>query len=499
MLLKKKRGEPFFLLILSTALVTLFSTCSPIYPINPWDDANVFMTIGKNMLHGMMPYRDLFDLKGILLFIMHEWAAFFFPYSFHGIYIIQILCFFGFMIYSYKIMCLFCKTGITLPFTCLIALLIITSDFYNYGDSVEEFSLPILSYSMYHFLLYVRDRKAPSWNTGIIIGIGVGIILWMKYSILTFYFGALLAILYLAYKRAELRIVNKTVMWIICGILIVTVPVIAYTIYHNILAEFMDVYFYSNIFQYHGIGTREVMSWQEKTFPIAGYAIILTLIYYTKVRRDVKLFVFLSFASAASVLVLVKIPVCNIYYYMILAVYIPLFIRYVRNIKVSSKSMISIIMIGVIATLLNYNLMTLIQGSFSPKIIDVARIVNQSTCGQKDVILYKSKDRGLFLLTDCVPALKHFFSVGVVYIPEEVSTQSAYLASGKSKFVLTMDKLPDVSGYKLIYESQDDQDRVFVADPLSYIWRLGYPKYLLHYFMKEPELEHTYLRLYKKE
>lgn len=357
-----------FILLSSTVLVTLFSTCSPLYPVNPWDDANVFMTIGKNMLHGLMPYRDLFDLKGILLFILHEWVAFFFSHSFLGIYFLQILCLFGFMTYSYKTMCLFCNTGITLPFTCLIALLTITSDFYYYGDSVEEFSLPILAYNMCHFLLFVRDRKIPSLKTGIIIGIGIGIILWMKYSILSFYFGALLAVLYLAYKRGEISVVGRTIIQIICGILIVTVPILAYAFYHGFIADLIDVYFYSNIFRYYGIGTREEMSWQEKTFPIIGYLILLGIICLVRIRKDVKLFVLFSFAGTASVLALVKVPICNICYYLILVFFLPLFIRYIRNIKLSGKSIIAFTMIAVTATLLNYNIMTLMYGSFSPKI-----------------------------------------------------------------------------------------------------------------------------------
>ena len=94
--------EPLFLLFFSAVLVMLFSTCSPLYPYNPWGDANVFMTIGKNMLHGMMPYRDLFDLKGLLLFLLHEWAACLSPHSFHAIYIVQVFCFWGFMTYSLR-------------------------------------------------------------------------------------------------------------------------------------------------------------------------------------------------------------------------------------------------------------------------------------------------------------------------------------------------------------------------------------------------------------
>ncbi len=443
-------------LVFSIVLVTLFSTCSPLYPCNPWGDANVFMTIGKNMLHGMMPYRDLFDLKGILLFMLHEWAAFFCPHSFHAIYILQVLCLWGFITFSYKTARLFCNTGITLPFACLVGLLTISSDFYYYGDSVEEFSLPVLAHSMYHFLRYVKDGKAPSRAVGIVIGMGVGVILWMKYSILTFYIGALAGILVLAWRRGELPVVGRTVMWMVCGMLTVSVPVLVYALHHGILADFIGVYFYSNIFEYHGVSTRNDMSWQEKTFPLAGYALVLIAIGFSKVRKDVRLFVFCTFAGTASVLAFFKIPVCNFYYYLVLAVFLPLLIMYVRRWRVSWISLTFFSVVALLATLLNYNFMRLVCGTFQPKILEVAEIVNASGCGRSDVLLYRCGDKGIFVLTDQVPAVKHFFSVGVAHIPEEEAEQEAYLASRKARFVLTADVLPESSGYTLIYEGQDE-------------------------------------------
>ena len=42
--------EPLFLSVFALFITTLFSTCSFLYPLNPWDDANVYMTIGNAML-----------------------------------------------------------------------------------------------------------------------------------------------------------------------------------------------------------------------------------------------------------------------------------------------------------------------------------------------------------------------------------------------------------------------------------------------------------------
>ena len=88
--------EPLFLFLFAVLITTLFSTCSFLYPLNPWDDANVYMTIGNAMLSGRELYVDIFDHKGPVLYLMHEIAAILSRDSFVGIYLVEIFCSFIF-------------------------------------------------------------------------------------------------------------------------------------------------------------------------------------------------------------------------------------------------------------------------------------------------------------------------------------------------------------------------------------------------------------------
>ena len=56
--------------------ITVVSTCSPLYPFNPWDDANCFFTLGRGIIHGLVPYRDLYEQKGPLLTLFMHWLHF---------------------------------------------------------------------------------------------------------------------------------------------------------------------------------------------------------------------------------------------------------------------------------------------------------------------------------------------------------------------------------------------------------------------------------------
>lgn len=72
---KLSKYELIFLLFSAIVTITLVSTCSPLYPFNPWDDANCFFTLGRGILHGLVPYRDLYEQKGPLLYFIYALVA----------------------------------------------------------------------------------------------------------------------------------------------------------------------------------------------------------------------------------------------------------------------------------------------------------------------------------------------------------------------------------------------------------------------------------------
>ena len=199
--------EPLLLLLFSCVLVTLFSTCSPLYPINPWDDADVFMTVGKSMLRGKVLYRDIFDQKGPVLFFLHELAAAISYTSFLGIYIFEVLGLWCFAWYSLKSIRLFSDSRLNMPLLCLLMLFTVTSDAFFYGDSAEEFCLPLLSHALYFMLRFVKERETqPSPVQGLLFGAGMGIVFWIKFNIVVFFYGgSLLALICIACHERRLR------------------------------------------------------------------------------------------------------------------------------------------------------------------------------------------------------------------------------------------------------------------------------------------------------
>ena len=77
--------------LLSILLMTVCSMASPLFPLHTGVDQNCFLTVGKAMLSGTVPYRDLYEQKGPLLYGLHALAAWMDSNGFFGVYLLEIL------------------------------------------------------------------------------------------------------------------------------------------------------------------------------------------------------------------------------------------------------------------------------------------------------------------------------------------------------------------------------------------------------------------------
>ena len=63
-----------FCLMVSFSMLLFTSKNSFLYTFNDWCDANAFFTVGKSIIHGLVPYKDLFEQKGPLLYFIYSFG-----------------------------------------------------------------------------------------------------------------------------------------------------------------------------------------------------------------------------------------------------------------------------------------------------------------------------------------------------------------------------------------------------------------------------------------
>lgn len=246
-----KKPNYILLLVATFVIVTLSTTCSFLYKYHSWGDSNIFFTIGKSMLSGMMPYRDLFDQKGPIVFMMHALAALISYKSFFGVYILQLVNCFVFMLFAYKTNCLLFKKNNYLN-TILFTVLVYTSVAYSIGDSVEEFSLAIIMYAIYVAVKHSLNNTIPSKLEFVMVGITSGFIFWMKYTIIGFYLGWIVIPIYREVKSKNIKRLMINIGYIALGVIITTIPIFVLFGMNGCLDIMLKSYFLENMTSYSG-------------------------------------------------------------------------------------------------------------------------------------------------------------------------------------------------------------------------------------------------------
>ena len=79
-------------LILSVFLIMMVATRSSfLYPCNNWNDANSYFSVGKALFNGKMPYRDVFDQKGMYLYFFYGLCYLISNTTFIGVFFFEVI------------------------------------------------------------------------------------------------------------------------------------------------------------------------------------------------------------------------------------------------------------------------------------------------------------------------------------------------------------------------------------------------------------------------
>ncbi len=239
-------------LVLSVTFLLIASKSSPLYPLNDWVDPHAFFTMGRGMLRGLVPYRDLFEQKGPLLYFVHGLASLISENTFLGVFIFEVLFFTIFLFYAHQLIGLFVDWQYALLALPWVTTAILNLRSFAHGGSAEQFTLPFLMISLYYLVRYFKSeypRPLP-YRWAVINGLIAGCVLWIKYSFLGFWFGWMVVILIGMLIHKHWQAVVKSSLWFLGGMLIATLPWLAYFGAHGAIGYWIETYIIINLTSY---------------------------------------------------------------------------------------------------------------------------------------------------------------------------------------------------------------------------------------------------------
>ena len=236
----------------SLVFMWLYGLNSPIYTFNSHCDFNWFVTMGRGLVAGKVPYRDLFEHKGPITYFVFAVAALFPSYQI-AIWLIEIFCISLFLFFAYRIARKFLSPWFSLAVIPLM-MMVLATNFCRAlnGACVEEYCLPIFAYGLLCFLDFIMDQRPATWRRSLAIGICLGILFWTKFSMWEFCFVPMLMWLIINLVHRNWRVVVRSGLIMLGGFMILTLPVLIYFGVNGALDNLWEVYFKVNLFNYNG-------------------------------------------------------------------------------------------------------------------------------------------------------------------------------------------------------------------------------------------------------
>ena len=222
-------------LFLASGLIIYFcsTSTSPLYN-SLGDDSAIFQAVGKGWAEGYLPYVDLFENKGPLIFFVDAIGYMIYPRS--GILLLQVPMMYLSLLFAWRSLGLFLsgKAKVAAALFALVYYVLYSLD----GNRTEEWSMPFLMAATYCFLRSLKENIFPP-SYGFIYGFGFGACTLLRVinglPICCYVF---LSAIFLIRAR-DFKALRRNVLNFLAGFAIICLPFVIYFAAHGVLYDML--------------------------------------------------------------------------------------------------------------------------------------------------------------------------------------------------------------------------------------------------------------------
>nr|WP_321271421.1 hypothetical protein [uncultured Tolumonas sp.] len=225
--------------LLPTLLALLFALQNPLlFGMAPAYDASLFATMGKMWADGSVIYRDMIDIKGPIIFLLD--AVGYAIGGFQGIWLLETVLLIWGLNALYRTLALWGIAPLS-RLTGMLAWMFLYAYRYYYGNMTEDYTFCFSLIAQYYFVRMLLATQFR-WQDAVIPAVTFGLIAMLRMNNAAMWCGYYLALfVYWAWQRRWLDALKLTLSGV-AGLLCVTLPLLAYFVWHGVLADF---WFYS--------------------------------------------------------------------------------------------------------------------------------------------------------------------------------------------------------------------------------------------------------------
>lgn len=232
---KKTRRRNILIVVITTLVMLVWSAYnSPLFPYYTSGDSSIFMLIGKGITEGKLPYRDLFDHKGPVLFWIEAlgWAI----AGRTGIWILETL---GTVVSVFLIIriCDMLRSNWVFP---VLGTAVVYLTYFGRGNLCENYSIPFIYFCVYLVIHYFQSgsHKHP-WQYAFAYGVCFGVLAFIRVNNATVICGFVLCIIIQLILAGEFKNLIQNIITGLAGVLTVAGPICLYFYSKGALQEML--------------------------------------------------------------------------------------------------------------------------------------------------------------------------------------------------------------------------------------------------------------------
>lgn len=201
-------------------------------------DSSVFITISREMLDGALPYKDLFDHKGVYLYFINVLG------------LVTELCLVEFLFFLlsifglYKTLLLILNHKMSFFYVCAFPTFLFP--FIAGGNRPEEYILPAIIFVLYYSIRILKSMDMPSILSTFFLGCAASYVFLLKFNYCSCFFAASICLIYVSIKRCKKIELIKHILGGLIGSIVGFLPALIYLFSNGIFYDFLDSYIYFN-------------------------------------------------------------------------------------------------------------------------------------------------------------------------------------------------------------------------------------------------------------
>ncbi|OGP36875.1 MAG: hypothetical protein A2X93_01870 [Deltaproteobacteria bacterium GWC2_56_8] len=230
-------------LFFTSFVILLQSPCAPYANKVAEYDAGVFIYSAKQIINGGLIYKEIFDHKGPLLYLIDVVGLMIFNGNMTGIWLMELIFLFLAAILCFKTAHLFADKFVSLLAT-VYSLFVLAA--LEPGHGSQHYALPLIALSVYIFLKCYKEPSDLTKCQIVMISFSFTLVLLLQPNLVTIWISFGMITFFNLYIKRDYRRLFTTMSIAILSIFATLLPFVIYAFYNKIISDIISCYWLFN-------------------------------------------------------------------------------------------------------------------------------------------------------------------------------------------------------------------------------------------------------------